>query len=99
MSERTHEQVKVDLAEAERQVAYLTGKIEATVEGLRGDPELLALVEREAVRRGVEPSALMDETMERIRARHLPAPLPPGPIDEEPGGVDPAVAKFRGLLS
>ena len=99
MSGRTHEQVRADLADNERQIAYLTGKIEATVEGLRHDPELVALVEREAARRGVELSALMDETMERIRARHLPAPLTPGPIDEEPGSVDPAVAKFRELLS
>ncbi len=99
MSDRTHEQVRADLADSERQIAYLTGKIEATVEGLRNDPELVALVEREAVRRGVEPSALMDETMERIRAKHLPAPLSPGPIHEEPGSVDPAVAKFRGLLA
>lgn len=96
MSDRTHEQVRADLAEAERQIAYLTGKIEATVEGLRDDPELVALVEREATRRGVEPSALMDETMERIRARHLPPPLTP---HEEPGTIDPAVAKFRALLS
>ncbi len=99
MSDRTHEQVRVELAEAERRVAYLTGKIEATVEGLRGDPELVALVEREAVRRGVEPSALMDETMERIRAKHLPPPLTPGPIHEEPGSVEAAVTKFRELLS
>ncbi len=99
MSERTHEQVKVDLAEAERQIAYLTGKIEATVEGLCNDPELIALVEREAARRGVEPSTLMDETMEKIRAKHLPAPLSPGPIHEEPGTIDPAVTKFRELLS
>lgn len=99
MSERTHEQVKVDLAEAERQVAYLTGKIEATVEGLRHNPELVALVEREAVRRGVEAGALMDEQMEKIRARHLPPPLTPGPIHEESGTIDPAVTKFRELLS
>ncbi len=99
MSDRTHEQVRADLAENERQIAYLTGKIETTVEGLRNDPELVALVEREAVRRGVEPSALMDEQMEKIRARHLPTPLSPGPIDEEPGTIDPAVTKFRELLS
>lgn len=96
MSDRTHEQVKADLAEAERKVAYLTGKIEATVEGLRNDPELVVLVEREAQRRGVEPGALMGETMERIRAKHLPTPLTP---HEEPGTIDPAVNKFRELLS
>ena len=99
MSERTHEQVRADLADNERQIAYLTGKIEATIEGLRNDPELVALVEREAARRGVEPSALMDETMERLRARHLPEPSPLGLNHEEPGSVDPAVTKFRELLS
>ncbi len=104
-TEKTNEELSrdmarntADLAENNRQIAYLTGQIEASVEALRQDPELVALVEAEAQRRGVPITELMDETMTKLRKQHVPDPLEPTPVDET-HGVDPAVAAFRQLLS
>lgn len=90
---REYEIARAALAENERQRAYLTGKIEATIDSLRHDPELVAEVQRIAESRGVDPGVLMDETIENARGKHVPAPSSPGP---EP--VSGAVRKFRKML-
>ena len=94
---REYEAAKAALHESERQIAYLTGKMEATIEGLRHDPAIVAEAKRLAKRRGVDPSVVLDETLATARAKHLPEPSAPGPAQEEAGAVSPEVRRFREL--
>lgn len=84
-------------AEARATHARLSGQIEGTIEALRRDPKLLAEVDRVALRRGVEPGVVMDETIERARAMYMPAPLDVATAEPEP--ASPAVQRFREILA
>lgn len=84
-------------AKTREQIAFNNGKIEATIQGLRRDPEIVAAVDQMAKKRGLDPAVLMDETIEAALAKHLPADATPA--EPEPPTVDPAVSKFRDMLS
>lgn len=97
MSDRTHEQTRAELAESERKIAHNLGRLEATYEALPRDEGLIAeiMAETGASReRVVERLQLISECEIARLGEEYPAP---GPSDDAP--TDPAVKRFRELLS
>ena len=92
-----HEANSARLAESRERAAFLRGKIEATVESWRYDPELLAEAERLAKVRGTDAASIMDQTIEAARKRYVPATAEPAP-GAGAAVASAAVAKFRDLL-
>ena len=89
----THEQVKAQLAEVERRVAYLTGKMEVTYEGLPRDEALIA----ESMKETGASRERVVQSLKAISERELAALRDKSPAMPE-AVVDPAVKKFREML-
>ncbi len=97
MTERTQEQVRTALAESNRQIAHITGKMEAIYEGLPRDETAIAdLMQTTGCDRERAVAALETYAAGKITAlRDQTGPAEP--TDGAPS--DPAVKRFRELLA
>lgn len=97
MTERTHEQVRAALAESNRQLAHISGKMEAIYEGLPRDETAIAdLMQATGCDRDRAVAALESYAAGKIAALHDQT-ASPGPSDDAPS--DPAVKRFRDMLT
>ena len=94
---RQYEANRVALAESNRQIAHLTGKMEAIYEGLPRDETAIAdLMQATGCDRERAVAALESYATGKIIALRDQT-VSPGPSDEGP--VDPSVKRFRELIS
>lgn len=93
---RRYEANRTRLAESERQISYLRGRLEASYEALPRDEALIASIMKETG----APREMVVQRLEAAAEEELTAlresASTPGPSDAEVD--DPAVRRFRELL-